>query len=172
MGVSLGEVLQTGGVLVAAAGLFLNWWQLRKNGLQRRAEHVVGLFAKYQDDADTLEMFRRVDLDETVSKEKTFHGSPDETKLDKLLFLFERIATLHEMGVVSASDLAFMSYEFIRIRDNQSIQAYFKWLDGWYERRGIPETCFAALRRVADKIERSRQNKNAEPAAAPDRPRE
>lgn len=153
---SIGEILQTIGVLVAASGLFLNWWQLRKNGLQRRAEYIVGLFAKYQEDPDAIEMFRRIDLDEEVFKKDSFHGSPDETKLDKLLLLFERIATVYEMGVLSDSDLDFMAYEFIRITDNRSVQAYFTWLDTWYRTRGIGEKSFAALRRTAPKLENRR----------------
>lgn len=152
---AIGEILQTVSVLVAASGLFLNWWQLRKNGLQRRAEYITGLFAKYQEDAGVVEMFRRLDLDEEVFRDG-FHGSPDETKLDKLLMIFERIATVHEMGVISDDDLDFMAYEFIRIHDNCSVQAYFNWLDEWYKERGIGERSFAALRRTASKLENRR----------------
>ena len=87
-------------------------------------------------------------------KEDSFHGSPDETKLDKLLLIFERIATVYEMGALSDEDLDFMAYEFIRINDNRSVQAYFTWLDKWYKTRGIGEKSFAALRRTAIKLEK------------------
>ena len=160
-----GEVFQGTSALIAAGALFLNWWQLRKNGLQRRAEQIIDLFAKYQEDPDTVEMFRRVDHDEEIFKDG-FHGSPDESKLDKLLSAFERIATLHEMGVVTLTDLQFMAYEFIRINDNHSVQAYFAWLDDWYRRRGIAGENFGALRRVVAKLEQLCSARKAEPGAA------
>ncbi len=158
MALSPGELLQTGGVFVAAGALFLNWWQLRKNTLQRRSEHITGLFAKYHEDPDTVEMFRRVDHGEEIFN-NNFHGSPDETKLDKLLFIFERIATLYEMGVIVPADLMFLTYEFIRISDNQSIRDYFAWLDDWYKDRGIPGENFGALRRVAERMRQDIKSK-------------
>jgi len=42
---------------LAAAGLFLNWWQLRKNGLQRRGEYISGLFGEYLKDPGLVEIF-------------------------------------------------------------------------------------------------------------------
>ena len=156
---TLGETTSTIGTTIAAVGLFLNWWQLRLNGLLKRAEYIVGLFSQYLHDPDTADIFYRLEYGK-FSYSSATHGTPDEIKLDKLLTTYERIATLYEMGTFTFEDLEFMEYEFLAIYDNASIQKYFEFLDGWYQRRGIPGGSFPSFRHVA-KIIKDKRTKRA-----------
>ena len=83
--IRIGEILQAISLLVAAFALFLNWYQLRKSNIRQSAENLVDLFGKYQEDDKTLDMFRRIDLDETIYDPNKFHGSAVSVQPDRFL---------------------------------------------------------------------------------------
>jgi len=152
--VTIGDIVATIGLLFASVGLFLNWWQLRKDNIRKRAEFIIQNFNQYLIDSDSAQMFYKLEYGNFVYNEVDFHGSPEEIKLDKLLRYFERIAALYEMGVLSLEDLALVEYEFLRINQNPAIRDYYAFLDEWGKQAGVIHNHFDSLRRVAELLER------------------
>ncbi len=150
---TIGDVVATVGLLIASVGLFLNWWQLRKDSIRKRAEFIIENFNQHLADSDTADMFYRLEYGKFEYDAANFHGSPEEIKLDKLLRYFERIATLYEMGTINLEDLALVEYEFLRINHNPSIQNYYAFLDEWSKQSGAQGGNFASVRRVAKLLE-------------------
>lgn len=151
---SIGDLIATIGLLLAAVGLFLNWSQMRKDSTWKRAEFIIHNFYQYLLDPDSADMFYRLEYGKFVYT-RDFHGSPEEIKLDKLLRYFERIAALYEMGTISLADLALVEYEFSRINQDPAVQEYFAFLDDWSKQRRVKRNHFDSLRRVARLLEKS-----------------
>jgi hypothetical protein len=141
--------------LIAATALLLNWWQLRKNALQRRAEYIVSHFSRYLNDPDMARMFYKLEYS-TFTYPEDFHGTGDEIHMDRLLDNYDRLATLYEMGALSFEDLESMDYELITITSNEPLNRYFCVLDAIYEQRNIQKGSFPSLRKVGRLIMQKR----------------
>lgn len=157
---TIGDIVATIALLLATVGLFLNWWQLRKDSIRKRAEFIIEIFNQYLADPDSAAMFYELEYGKFAYNQAEFHGSPEEIKLDKLLRCFERIAVLYEMGTISLEDLALVEYEFVRINRNPAIRDYFAFLDGWGKEPGVSHNHFDSLRKVADSLE-EKMSRNA-----------
>ena len=158
--IRVGDLISTCSFLIAAVGLFLNWWQLRIGGVRKRAEFIVSVFNQYVADPDTSRMF--YDLEYGRFKyDGAFHGSDQERHLDRLLSYFEKIAALYDMGTITLHDLELVRYDFVRVFHNQSVQQYFKTLDGLPAALGVHGGTFSRYRRVAALLDTRNGNRNA-----------
>ena len=161
--VSVGDALSSVGLIFAAAGLFLNWWQLRKDSIRKRAEFITGLYHQHLNDPDTAEMFYRLEYGYFTYPADNFHGSPDEIKLDKLLTYLEKIGRLYEMGALDLEDLDLIKYEFLKVYRHDSITNYFAMLDEGYQSVNVDGRAFDSFRNVARKLH-ERQLARAQPS--------
>lgn len=150
--IRLGDLISALSMLVAAFALFLNWWQAKRNAIQQRGQYIAGLFSEYLKEPDTTAIFYKLEYDK-FTYSLSMEGTDEEIKLDKLLANYDRIAALHEMGLLSFDDLRFMEYEFVRVAKNTAVQEYLKDLDKWYEDERIPGPAFPSFRRAAEKLQ-------------------
>ena len=142
---SVGDLSTTVGLLIAGAGLFLNWRQLKKDALQKRAEFIVLLFNQYITDAETSAMLYKLEYGQ-FSYTPSFHGSNDERALDRLLSYFEKIGAIYFMGTINLSDLELVRYDFLRVFTNEQIQSYLNKLDSLTAEIGVAGGSFAKYR--------------------------
>src|ERR1051326_4060499 len=126
--IRLGDVIAACSFLIAAVGLFLNWWQLRVGGIRKRAEFIVSVFNQYVTDPEAASILYDIEYKRFKYSER-FHGSEDERKLDRLLNYYEKIATLFDMRIVTLADLELVKYDFIVAYKNAEVQKYFETLD-------------------------------------------
>ena len=116
--------------------------------MQHRAEFVVNFLTKYLEDADATEMFYKLEYNQFVYN-KSFHSSPDEIKLDKLLSHFERVAILHEMKIITETDLQLITYDVLHICWDDHVRNYFKYLDGLVAAQKLPDGNYLRFRKMA-----------------------
>jgi hypothetical protein len=126
--ISLGDVIAAAAFFVAAVGLFLTFFQLRRDSIRKRAEFIVSVFNQYVTDAETSRVFYLIEYGE-FRYGPDFHGSEQEQPLDRLLRYFEKIAALYQMGVITRADLELVRYEFVRVYRDRAVQDYFNFLD-------------------------------------------
>ena len=142
-------------VLLAAIGLIMNAIQLGRATRQRRIEQVTEILWKLYDDEDLREIYYKIEYNEFEYEQSNFHGSDIERKLDKLLALMDSIAKLTAMGLIKKNDLELISYEYLAIYQNRSINQYFNFLDNWAKNgRGLKRTPFDDFRRIGKILEK------------------
>lgn len=135
---------------LAATGLCLNWWQMRKNNMQRRAEYLVNMRNKYMSDPEMLEIHYQIEYSKFEYKE--FHGSPTERKLDKLLYFYESVARLRLMKNITDDDIGMFAYELLSVYRNEEVKKYLSFLDDSFAKRGFKLTPFRAFRQVGEQL--------------------
>lgn len=126
--IRLGDLIAAGSFLIAAVGLFLNWWQLRLGGIRKRAEFIVSVFNQYVTDPEASDIYYEIEYGR-FHYDKNFQRSDRERKLDRLLSYFEKIAALYDIGTITLQDLELVQYDFVRVYRDASVQKYFNYLD-------------------------------------------
>jgi hypothetical protein len=146
---TVGDIATVAGLLFAAVGLLLTWRQLMKDAAQKRAEFIISIFNQYVTDPEASAIFYEVEYGRFVYG-AGFHGSPQEKQLDRLLSYFEKIAALYFMETINREDLELVRYDFLRVFQDKSVQAYFRTLDANTDRLGVDGGTFANYRKVAE----------------------
>lgn len=146
--IRLGDIISAASFLIAATGLFLNWWQLRLGGIRKRAEFIVSVFNQYVTDPLASDIYYEIEYGR-FQYGKDFHRSENERKLDRLLTYFEKIAALYELGTITLQDLELVRYDFVRVYQNAAVQEYFKTLDRMPGFLGASGGTYERYRRVA-----------------------
>ena len=123
--------------------------QLRQANVQNRAQFIVGLLTQHTSDPDILDLLYRIEYEEWEFDEERFPHSKEERALDRLLYGFEQIAALYEMGTVSRNDLRLIEYDFLRVFMSAEVQKYFSFLDRTPHGLPTDEADFTTYRRVA-----------------------
>ena len=147
--VTTGDIVSTVSIV---STLLMAWWQLRKSNKQNRAEFVVELMSEHVNDRKTLDMLYKLEYGKFVFNEIEFPQSDDEKNLDKILYTFDQIALLHDLGVITRQDLSLIEYDFLRVYTDDEVQRYFSYLDK--TPHGLPtnRADFRAYRKLAKKL--------------------
>ena len=143
---------QVAAALFAAVGLFLTAFQIRRAVQQRRIERVDNVRqALYGDDA-LLAIYYRIEYQD-FTYTKDFHLSDEEKQLDKLLSMFDSLASQVQSGLLTVQDLDLLGYEYIVTYQDKEVQCYLEFLDEWFKERGIRRIAFKAYRNVGKQLE-------------------
>jgi hypothetical protein len=153
--ITIGSLIQTAALLVAALGLIFNALVTRRAARERRIQQLVDLQCQFYSDAALLDAYYLIEYG-GFEYDAAFHTSELEKKIDRLLVHFENIASLFEAKVVSLDELDIVAYNYLVIYQNPEIQQYFHWLDSWYKTRGIKERPFDTFRKVGATVEKRR----------------
>lgn len=153
--VSVGDLIQVGAVLVAAGGLVFSAWQTRRSNKQGQFQQVLDLHGRFLSDAQLVETYYLFEYSKFVYG-KEFHGSKLERQVDRLLQTFENMAMCYEEGLVTARELDVVAYHYLVLYQDEELQKYLTWLDGWYKQRGIKEIPFGPFRTVGRILEKRR----------------
>ncbi|MEQ8955477.1 MAG: hypothetical protein RL120_15205 [Gammaproteobacteria bacterium] len=142
----IGDVIAVFGVGIP---VILAVIQLRKANIQSRAQFIVNLLTKHTSDSEVLDLLYQIEYGEWEFIEEKFPHSKEERALDKLLYGFEQISVLYEMGTISRDDLRLIEYDFLRVFMSEEIQKYFSFLDRTPHGLPTDEADFHSYRRVA-----------------------
>lgn len=149
--VRAGDLISATAFFATAAGLFLNWWQLSLGGIRKRAEFIVSIFNQFVTDSDSSQALYDIEYDRFQYSD-SFHGSKEERRIDRLLYYFEKIAALYELGTISFDDLELVRYEFVRVYRNEEVQEYLTALQEVAEEVNVRGGSFERYRRVASTL--------------------
>jgi hypothetical protein len=151
--IPLTDFLKIIAILFAAVGLYLNYWQLRKANNQRRTEIVSNVLWKIYNDKELSEIYYQIEYAEFIYDDD-FHGSDNERKLDKLITIFDILAKQYYLGLVTIKDVDLASYECLVLYQNEEVNKYFIFLEGWFKRRGIKSPPFVKFREFGRLVEK------------------
>lgn len=150
--ISLGEILTFAGLVFASFSVLLNFYQTRRNTITSRAHFTLELYKTYLfESPDLTEIYYQIEYG-TFRYKADFHGSPTEKSLDKLLGLFDMIATLQTAGVLAYQDLRIFEYEFVTLYRDKNLQEYLSFIDSLSRSKKIVGPKFLAFRMAAEKF--------------------
>lgn len=139
-------------LLVTAIAAFAAFRQIYISNKQKRADLILQLYNDFSNDTDMQDIYYLMEYQEFVYNQETFHQSPEERKLDKLLGLFANIGQLYQMKIIKDEDLDFIKYEFQVIYETEGVHQYFEFLDDYFLRREINHIKFKPFRDIGQKI--------------------
>ena len=151
---TLAEYISACFLVIAAAGVWLNWLQLRRNAKQRRAEWLARMYGRYCEDGEMAAMFQRIEYKKFEYRDDSdFHDSNDELTLDRLLEHYEAVAMVYDLGMIEDSELKSFRFQFRTVYKNAQVLKYLQYLDEWFAAQGMPEAAFLRSRGLAAEIQ-------------------
>ena len=153
-------LVQSGVLILMTVGLYLTWYSIKltrksleQSMAQKRADLVMSIYHQFKQNPEVVNIYYHIEYGEFEYNED-FHQSPTEQHLDALLNLFDAIAKLWKMRILHLDDVKILGYEILVVYQDSEVQKYFKFLDRWFQERGINLTPFGNLRELGRKLEK------------------
>jgi hypothetical protein len=137
--------------ILAATGLFLNFYQSRRTNAQARAALVAGCLKGFIDDDAIQRAFYLIEYSK-FDYDSGFHDSETERDVDKLLRHFANLALSWQSGLLSLKDIRPMQYYLLRVMTNPGIQKYMRFMETWTERLGVAGHPYAVLEQLCQAL--------------------
>jgi len=141
----LGDIITALGFLAAAVGLWFTARQLRENTKVRRAQFLLDATDRYFSDTEVRKLYYDIDYEEFKiefdaqgepstftrrgSEPQRFVGSAEERYLDSLLYTFDSIGRIAEIGALDRSEAQLFAFQANRVFHDASVGRLLKWLD-------------------------------------------
>ncbi len=139
--------------IIAALGLFNNACQMKRSSKLMSSRIITDCLRRFVDDEDIQSAFYDIEYAIFSYDPLTFHGSPSEKKVDKLLQNFASVALVWQAGLVSTQDLLPIHYYIQRIMSNQEIVSYLDFMSDWIRTNKVLNHPFSALTLLAKELE-------------------
>ncbi len=164
--IGVGDVITFFGFLAAAVGLFCTAIQMRIGSRIHRAQFLLETTERYFADSDVRRLYYDIDyghfkLDfangnpSTVKcgdrPAKQFIGSDEERWLDSLLYTFDVIGRVAELGALSRTDARIFAFQAGRVFKNPEVVKFLEWLDNERKRFGGDLPSHRAARKLVTK---------------------
>ena len=157
--ITFGDIITLVSLLV---GILLAFWQLNVSNKQNRAQIILGMMDKHYGDDNMLQMLYLLEYETFIFDKTKFPMCPEEKMLDKLLYTFEQVAKLYEMGILKRKDLSLIEYDYLRVFTNNEVQKYFQFLDDTPSGFTSEKSDYQSFRRIAKKmLDKYRLNKTS-----------
>jgi len=170
--VNLGNVLTFIGLAATALGLTFTARQLRNGVRVQRAQFLLQTTERYFKDADVRKLYYDIDYGafelRFVNDEprefrrngqdfRPLFGSDEERLLDALLYTFDVIARVVELGAMSEGDSRVFAFQAARVFRDKYVAAYLQWLDRERARFGGDIPSHKTAREWVDRIAKVRR---------------
>lgn len=142
--VTVFEVLSLIGFVIAIASLIVAVRASRDQAKTRRAEFSFRVWQAFMQD-DVQKAYLDI---EWGRFEWPFQSDEAERGIDRLLYLLDELAILHESGVLARADRDRWEYQSSRVFSNEYIKLYLGFLDGFFKDAGVQARPHDAARRV------------------------
>jgi hypothetical protein len=149
---STANILTLVGILLTFASVTFAARQLQRSRRTNQAQFLFNITTWFLNDSDLRDIFYKLDYNMWEFDEKTFPGSEDEPKIDKMLFVFDLLEHLIESEHISVDDLRILAFEASRVLHNPEVKRYLNWLDSEYRLVGRPTPAYARARKLAERL--------------------
>ena len=160
--------------LVTSVGIMLAYWELRRNTRVQRGQFLMGATERYFAESDARRLFYDIDYEvfkinfidgvpvtvtrggqEDVEEERVlpFIGSEEERSLDNLLYTFDVIGRLVELGSMSIREAEIFAFQAKRVLRNESVQKYVEWVNSERDRFHVKARAHLAAFKLAAQFE-------------------
>lgn len=137
--ISVGDLVRAVFGVIGLTGLFLAYWQLRlswkanrESAAATRARFVLDLNKWFLENDDEIRFFYRLDYSSHPNAFRfdgtEFPNSPDELRLDALLFKVSHVGALLRHSIVTTDDLDWIHFHVRTVMENPEVQAYLVWI--------------------------------------------
>lgn len=150
--IGLGEVATSLALLIAGVGLLQTARQLGEGAKIRRGQFLLEATDRYFADTAVRRLFYDIDygrfkiqFDEGGEpstfirgdqEPQDFVGSDEERHLDSLLYTFDAVGRVVEVGALNRSDAKIFEFQANRVFQDPSVKRLLEWLDGERKRFG------------------------------------
>lgn len=147
-----GEVISALAFLAAGGGLWFAGCQLRDATKVRRAQFLLSATERYFLDAEVRKLYYDIDYGKFAiqfnkrgepttytrceAEAKPFIGSDEERYLDGLLYTFDTIGRIVDIGALSMTEAKLFSFQARRVFGDSSVVRLLAWLNRERERFG------------------------------------
>ena len=153
----ISDFLTLFGFALTVASLFFAGIGLRRTARVQRAQFLLNITDRYFTDTDVRRFFYRLNYERFQFDRQTFFESEDERHLDTLLYRFDLIGRMLEIGVVSVKEVEIMAFQASRVFDNAEVKKYLDFLDEDY-RRLVDRRAHEDARFLASRILKGTEN--------------
>ena len=137
-------------LFVTTAGVLAAFWQIRIGARSQRATFLKDLYIQLRSDPAIVEAFYKVEYDK-FEYGSDFHHSELEAKVDRLLTLIDLVCEMRAQRILTTREMSFFEYPLGRVAQNQSIQAYLRFLNDFYDHNEVSKKPFAAFQEYANR---------------------
>lgn len=164
--VGVGDIVTALGFIAAALGLWFTGRQLRESIKVRRAQFLLDATERYFADTEVRKLYydidyRRFTIEFDTHGEPTtftrrgsapqiFIGSAEERYLDSLLYTFDSIGRIVEIGALESKEARLFAFQASRVFHDPSVRRLLQWLDGERTRFGGEVPTHRAGRALAE----------------------
>jgi hypothetical protein len=141
----MADIATTLAFVAAAIALWATWAQLRQNTKVRRAQSLLDATQHYFADPDARQLYYDIDYGKFAihfdgkgepetftrcgNKPQGFIGSPEERHLDSLLYSFDTVGRMVEIGALDRKEATLFTFQANRVFSDESVTTLLKWLD-------------------------------------------
>jgi hypothetical protein len=145
---SVSDKINTALLFVTALGVIAAFWQIRAGARAQRATFLKDLYMQLRTDSEVARAFYLIEYGE-FTYDSQFHGSELEPKIDRLLTLIDLVCEMRAQKVITKREMNFFAYQFSRVAQDENIQHYLKFLNGFYAQNGLNRKPFSAFQAYA-----------------------
>lgn len=135
----------------AALALLLNFYQSRRTNAQARGALVAGCLKEFIGDEDIQNAFYAIEYC-SFTYGPSFHNSPQEREIDKLLRHFANLALSWKNGLLNIEDIRPIRYYIVRVMQDIEIQKYMQFIDSWSKTTRLGQHPYSALVQLSDEL--------------------
>ena len=139
---------------VAASVFLLNLRQTFLNNKIARSKIISDTLHAFMDDETIQKAFYKVEY-RKFKYSPSFHGSEEETEIDKLLRHYSNLAMMWKNGLLTLNDIYPIQYYILRITQNPDINKYFEFMEDWTKKANISSHPFLALNELGKILEKN-----------------
>jgi hypothetical protein len=158
--VTPGDVMTFLAFLVAGISVFFLAQQIKASAKQaneaaaaQRGRFLLDVVNRYFDDPGMRRLYVKLDTKQfRFSDPVDYMGSPDAEAISRMLYTFDTIAHLVDLGVLSLEDVAIMGFRITRMLDDPEIRKVLEWLDSDYLRQRGPSHSHGPARKLAQQL--------------------
>lgn len=121
-------VIEIISLIIGAGGLCFGLYQFYQNSKIKRADQLNSIIFRIWSDEEIRSVIQLWEYNNTWYEPSSFHGSPEETKIDKTLQYLSYVCYLYKTKLLSKSEFATIEYEIVRALKNKSVIKYLQFL--------------------------------------------
>ena len=147
----IADYINVGLLLTAVIAIAMTYFQVRSSARTERASFLKDLYSTLTSDPDISRAYYLVEYGQ-FTYGPDFHGSELEPRIDRLLSFADLVCELHDQGIVTAREMEFFRYRFVRLASDPNIRAYLDFLTDSYKTVGVRKEPFHSFTAYGRKI--------------------
>lgn len=172
---SAGEWASIITAIVTSVGILLAYFELHRSTRIQRGQFLLGATERYFAESEARRLFYDIDYNRfrinfiegdpaTVERNgqeaKPFMRSEEERSLDSLLYTFDVIGRLVDLGSLDIREAEIFAFQAKRVLENESVLQYVEWINKDRVRFGVKATAHQAAFKLVARLSEARRGES------------